>query len=145
MIYKTTNLHHRQRAIERFKSLLDKKATIELIEKKPKRTIKQNRYLHLILGWFAYEYGESIEYVKQVFFKQIVNPKIFKTEFVNKKTGEVRDDYRSTASLDTRELTIAIEKFRDYSSLEAGIYLPSPDEKEFIEFAEIELKNNNII
>ncbi len=145
MIYKTTNIHHRNRAIERFKILLDKKATIELIEKKPKRTIRQNRYLHLILGWFAYEYGDSIEYVKQEIFKKIVNPVIFKTEFVNKKTGEIRDDYRSSASLDTRELTMAIEKFRDYSALEAGIYLPSPDEREFIEFAEIELKNNNII
>ncbi|MEG0188851.1 MAG: hypothetical protein RR447_10895 [Algoriella sp.] len=39
----------------------------------------------------------------------------------------------------------AIEKFRDYSSVEAGIYLPSPDEKDFLLQIEIELKNNQII
>ncbi len=143
MIYKTTNIHHRQRAIERFKFLLDKKATIELTEKKPKRTIKQNSYLHLILGWFGFEFGYTLEEVKQDIFKKIVNPVIFyEGEF-----GELVpiQRWRSTASLDTRELTIAIDNFRDYASREAGIYLPSPDEKDFLDEIYIELKNNNTI
>lgn len=143
MIYKTTNIHHRQRAIERFKFLLDKKATIELTEKKPKRTIKQNSYLHLILGWFGFEFGYTLEEVKQDIFKKIVNPVIFyEGEF-----GELVpiQRWRSTASLDTRELTIAIDNFRDYANREAGIYLPSPDEKDFLDEIYIELKNNNTI
>ena len=143
MIYKTHNIHHQQRAIERFKFLLDKKATIELTEKKPKRTIKQNSYLHLILGWFGFEFGYTLEEVKQDIFKKIVNPVIFyEGEF-----GELVpiQRWRSTASLDTRELTIAIDNFRDYASREAGIYLPSPDEKDFLDEIYIELKNNNTI
>ena len=143
MIYKTTNLHHRQRAIERFKFLIEKKATIELTEKKPKRTIKQNSYLHLILGWFGFEFGYTLEEVKQDIFKKIVNPVIF-------YEGEFGDlvpiqRWRSTATLDTKEMTIAINNFRDYASREAGIYLPSPDEKDFLDEIQIELKNNNII
>lgn len=143
MIYKTTNLHHRQRAIERFKFLIEKKATIELVEKKPKRTIKQNSYLHLVLGWFGYEFGYTLEEVKQDIFKKIVNPVIFyEGEF-----GELVpiQRWRSTRSLDTKEMTIAIDNFRDYASREAGIYLPSPDERDFLDEIQIELKNNNII
>lgn len=44
MIYQTENALQRHRAIDKFKKLLEKKATIEIIEKKPKRTYKQNRY-----------------------------------------------------------------------------------------------------
>lgn len=143
MIYKTTNIHHQQRAIERFKFLIDKKATIELTEKKPTRSIKQNSYMHLILGWFGFELGYTLEEVKQDIFKKIVNPVIF-------YEGEFGDlvpiqRWRSTRTLDTREMTIAIENFRDYASREAGIYLPSPDEEEYLSEINIELKNNNII
>ncbi|WP_312208254.1 hypothetical protein [Empedobacter sp.] len=122
---------------------MEKKATIELTEKKPKRTIKQNSYLHLILGWFGFEFGYTLEEVKQDIFKKIVNPVIF-------YEGEFGDlfpiqRWRSTATLDTKEMTIAINNFRDYASREAGIYLPSPDEKDFLDEIQIELKNNNII
>ncbi|MEG0697505.1 hypothetical protein [Algoriella sp.] len=143
MIYKTHNIHHQQRAIERFKFLINKKATIELTEKKPKRTIKQNSYLHMILGWFGFEFGYTLEEVKQDIFKKIVNPVIFyEGEFGNLVPIQ---RWRSTATLDTKEMTIAIDNFRDYASREAGIYLPSPDEKDFLDEIYIELKNNNII
>ena len=53
--------------------------------------------------------------------------------------------WRSTADLDTKELTTAIDKFRDYSSAEAGIYLPEPKDLAILQDIEIELKNNKII
>lgn len=143
MIYKTENTHHRQRAIIRFKNLIEKKAIIELVEKKPKRTIQQNRYLHLILGWFAFETGYTPEEVKQYIFKQIVNPEIFYDGEIGEIVAVQR--WRSTADLDTKELTTAIDKFRDYSSAEAGIYLPEPKDLAILQDIEIELKNNKII
>ena len=143
MIYNTSNLVERQKAITRIKKLLDNKSVIEIVEKKPTRTIKQNRYFHLILGFFASETGYTLEETKQEIFKKIVNPALFYEGEIGELVTIQR--WRSTADLDTLEMTQAIEKFRDYSSAEAGIYLPSPDEKDFLLQIEIDLKNNQII
>lgn len=95
------------------------------------------------MGFFSLETGYTLEETKQEIFKKIVNPSLF----YEGEVGEIVpiQRWRSSASLDTSEMTIAIEKFRDYSSSQAGIYLPSPDEKEFLNSIEIELKNNQIV
>ena len=142
MIFNASNEFDIQRAKERLAFLIEKKKTFEIIEKKPKRTYSQNNYIHLLFAWFALEYGETPEYVKQEIFKKLVNPQIFLTEYVNYKTGEVREAWRSTADLNTKEMTIAIDNFRDYASKEAGIYLPTPDD--LISLNEIERQVNNL-
>lgn len=142
MIFNASNEFDIQRAKERLGYLIDKKKTFEITEKKPKRTYSQNNYIHLLFAWFALEYGETPEYVKQDIFKKLVNPQIFLTEYVNYKTGEVREAWRSTADLNTKEMTIAIDNFRDYASKEAGIYLPTPDD--LISLNEIERQVNNL-
>lgn len=143
MIYKTSNAFQKQKVIERFKILLEKEAIIELKEKKFKRTLKQNRYLHLILGWFALETGYTPEEVKQEIFKKIVNPVIF----YDGEYGELVEvqRWRSSAELNTSELTQCIENFRDYAVQEAGIYLPTPEERESLEEIEIELINQKLL
>jgi hypothetical protein len=40
-------------------------------------------------------------------------------------------------------MTTAIERFRNWSSQEAGVYLPSPDEREFLREIEMEIYRNN--
>ena len=142
MIFNASNEFDIQRAKERLGYLIDKKKTFEITEKKPKRTYSQNNYIHLLFEWFALEYGETPEYVKQEIFKKLVNPQIFLTEYVNYKTGEVREAWRSTADLNTKEMTTAIDNFRDYASKEAGIYLPTPDD--LISLNEIERQVNNL-
>ena len=142
MIFNATNEFDIQRAKERLGYLIDKKKTFEITEKKPKRTYSQNNYIHLLFSWFALEYGETPEYVKQEIFKKLVNPQIFLTEYVNYKTGEVREAWRSTADLNTKEMTTAIDNFRDYASKEAGIYLPTPDDLNSLN--EIERQVNNL-
>jgi len=129
------------RAKHRLEWLIENKKSFELTQKKPKRSLSQNSYLHLILGWFAIEYGDTLDYVKQEIFKKLVNPEIFKTEFINKKTGEIRDDWRSTANLDTAEMKTAIDRFRNYASKEFGCYLPEPNEREYLEQIEMEMRN----
>ena len=142
MIFNASNEFDIQRAKERLGCLIEKKKTFEITEKKPKRTYSQNNYIHLLFAWFALEYGETPEYVKQDIFKKLVNPQIFLTEYVNYKTGEVREAWRSTADLNTKEMTTAIDNFRDYASKEAGIYLPTPDD--LISLNEIERQVNNL-
>ncbi len=114
-------------------------AFVELKKINQDRSLSQNAYLHLILGFFSIEYGDTIDYIKEEIFKKTVNKAIFETEFVNRKTGEIRKGIRSSSALDSREMTEAIERFRDYASREAGIYLPTPDEKEFLKQCEIDM------
>ena len=51
-------------------------------------------------------------------------------------------DLRSSANLDTKEMTTAIERFRNYASKEAGIYLPSPEDLSQLQEIENQTKNN---
>lgn len=142
MIYDLGNEIQKQQAITRFKYLLHKKKKIELTVKHPKKSVSHNAYAHLLFSWFAIEYGETIEHVKQIIFKRVVNPEIFKTEHINPKTGEIREDWKSFADIDSGQTTIAIDRFRNYSSKEAGIYLPEPNDLIFLEEIERQINLN---
>jgi hypothetical protein len=131
-----------QRARTRLEKLIENKSKFELTEKNPLISVSQNAYLHLIIGWFAIEYGETIDYVKRMMFKKLVNPKIFIFERENKKTGEKRKELRSSANLDSSEMTTAIDRFRDYSSKEFGVYLPEAGEMDFLNEIKTQIENN---
>lgn len=145
MIYNSTNKFDVEKAKTRFNWLLENNKTFELTEKRAKRSISQNSYLHLILSWYALEYGETMEYIKQDVFKKEINKDIFQTEYTNKKTGEIRTDWKSTSNIDSKEMTTAIDRFRNYSSKEAGIYLPEPNDMAFLQQIENEIKNNSYL
>jgi len=142
MIYDTTNPLQRSQLIDKVKYYIGKGKEVELKVKHPKRTLSQNAYLHLILAWYAIEYGETADFVKQDIFKKQINRQIFETEYVNEKTGECRQDWRSTASLSTAEMTLAIERFRNYASIYAGIYLPQPEDELMIKELEREVSKH---
>jgi hypothetical protein len=142
MIYNPEKPIDIQNAITKIKYFIDKKAVFELKRKQVPKTYPQIKYVHLILGWFALEYGETVEYVKLEYFKKLVNPAIFKYEFINRKTGEIRDEYKSLANISKEEMTLSINRFRDYSSKEAGIYLPQPSDLSILQEIEIQIKNN---
>jgi hypothetical protein len=142
MIYRLKNDFEKQNFITKVKSLIDKKKDVELIVINQKKSVPTNSYFHLIIGWFALEYGETIEYVKQSMIKKDICPEIFKFDYVNKKTGEIRESYRSFADLNQSESNYVIDKFRNYSSKEAGIYLPDKSDLINLHQIDIELKKN---
>lgn len=131
MIYNLDNEYEVPKFREKVDKLIADGSTVELKKVHPKRTIKQNSYLHLILGYFGSEYGLSVDQVKYDFFKRTCNLELFSRPQTNKKGLRV-EFLRSTAELTTAEMTIAIERFRNWSASVAGIYLPAPDEHEFI-------------
>jgi hypothetical protein len=141
MIYNPDKKIDIQRAKERLNYLIDKKKPFELTAKKVSKTYPQLKYAHLIMGWFALEYGETLEYIKLEYFKKLVNKEIFEFEFTNRKTGEVRIEYKSCANISKDELRLAITRFRNYASKEAGIYLPSSEDLAFLQQIEIEMNN----
>ncbi len=91
------------------------------------RSLSQNNYLHLILTAFAIETGYSVECVKQNFFKMKCNENIF-VQTVDGIFG-TEITLRSSASLTKAEMTIAIDRFRNWSA-NNGYYLPEPNETE---------------
>ena len=141
----TYNLHNQldvQSARARLEFLIGKGSFIELAEKKPKRSIQQNRYLYCILNYFACQVGESVDYVKRYYYKYHCNKDIFLRTKVDKITNQQTTYLRSSAELDSKEMTDSIERFRNFSMLEAGIYIPSPDEPDSIMQMQIEIERN---
>ncbi len=138
MTYELTNEIEIAQAETRFKYLIKKGKKIELKEIKHKRSISQNSYLHLILSAFGLEFGYNTQEVKQYIFKEIVNPEIFNN---GEKHGIVKiQSWRSTAELDTLELTTAISRFLDYSA-NNGYLLPDPSNLSHIQQLENEINN----
>jgi hypothetical protein len=75
------------------------------------------------LAYFASQTGNSLEWVKTQYFKLTCSPDIFVTYTNDKYIGPVKG-VRSSASLTTEEMSISIERFRNWSSMKAGIYIP---------------------
>ena len=131
MIFNLANPYDVDKYKEYVNTLYKKKAVVEVKEKKKNRSLKQNAYLHCILSYFACEYGLSTEEVKLDIFKRTCNKDIFIRKKTNKYGKEV-ECVRSSATLDTLEMTTAIERYRHWSSAVAGIYLPSPQENDYL-------------
>ncbi len=123
MVYNLSNPLDVQNAKARLGFLIGRGCMVELSEKKLKRSLSQNSYLHLLLGYFASQTGNTLEWVKQQYYKKLCNPDIFIGERADPYLGRVRY-VRSSADLRTDEMNLSIERFRNWSAQEAGIYLP---------------------
>lgn len=144
MIYDLKNDFDKKRLLAKIEFFCKRNSTIEVVERKKRRTLRQNNYLHVILGCFAIETGCTLSYVKTEYFKRFCNPELFvRVEFDELMHKEV-ERLRSSRDLDTGEMTTAIERFRNWAAAEAGIDLPSPDEAEWIGFIEREMQHQQI-
>ena len=141
MVYDTSNPLDKANFLLRAKKLADKGAIIELTEKKPRRTLSQNSYLHVTIAYFASQYGCTTEWAKQRYFKQLVNPELFVRDKDDEFLGRVKY-LRSSADLDVSEMSLAIDRWRNWCSMEASIYIPSADEAILIQQMEVEVNRN---
>lgn len=137
MLYDLKNPLDRERFKRRCNALFKKQGIVELSEKTT-RSNQSNRYLHLILGYLAIETGNSLEYVKDVFYKRTANKDIFVRIKDDELLGQT-EYLRSSASLSQEEFSASIDRLRDWSSQVAGIYLPSPNEEQFLASIEVEM------
>lgn len=141
MLYDLSSQLDRERFKTRSNQLYKQGKTVELTEKKEKRSLSQNNYLHLILSWFAIETGNQIEYVKQEYFKKLCNNDLFVSYKDDPYIGRV-SILRSSATLDSAQMTTAIEIFRNWASMTAGVYLPEPNEDQLLNSIRIEVERN---
>lgn len=121
-----------------------KGSTIEINVKSGQRTVDQNKYLHVLLGIIAVEYGESIEYVKKHIYKGIINSDIFTRE-AKTESGEIQKILRSSSDLSKDEMTKSIDKMKDYAMKEMEVYLPEANEKEMNGALKFLDKNSNYL
>ena len=141
MIYNTSNPLDKANFLLRAKKLAESGKIVELTEKKPRRSLPQNKYLHVILAYFGAQTGNTLEWVKHQYYKKLVNPDLFIREKEDKYLGRIKV-LRSSADLDTSEFSLSIERFRNWASQESGVYLPSADEYIIIQQMEIEIERN---
>lgn len=139
MVYNLSNPLDVQNAKTRLELLIKRGCIIELTEKMQKRTLNQNSYLHLLLGYFASQTGNTLEWVKQQYYKKLCNPDLFIGEREDRFLGRVRY-VRSSADLRTDEMNLSIERFRNWSASEAGIYLPEATSDAEIAAMQIEVE-----
>ena len=141
MVYDTSNPLDKANFLLRAKKLAESGKVIELTEKKPRRSLPQNKYLHVILAYFGAQTGNTLEWVKHQYYKKLVNPDLFIREKEDKYLGRIKV-LRSSADLDTSEFSLSIERFRNWASQEVGIYIPSADEAILIHQMEIEIERS---
>lgn len=142
MVYDLNTDIDRARFERKVVALQNKRALVELSEKKPRRTTSQNAYLHLLIGEFAMQTGNTLDWVKQEYFKRHCNSELFvrmKSDELTKREVEV---LRSSRDLDTGDMTTAIDRFKHWAASECGIELPDAEDRDWLGYIEREMQHN---
>lgn len=120
MKFDLSKKNERELAFSKFAFFSEKGKRIVLKEYRHKRSNSQNSYLHVCLGFVAQETGYTLEEAKITLKRQ------FGRFMVYEKNGE--KFLKSTAHLDTKELTEFIDFIRHTASETLEIYIPTPEQ-----------------
>ena len=100
--------------------LIEKKCRAEIKQSREQRTVQQNKFLHVCLGYFCAETGYTLDEAKELFSHQL--PDLMRYE----KNG--LSFRKSTAELDSKQMTVLIDKIREMAMEQLGIYIPTSEE-----------------
>lgn len=131
MKYNTAIRTEKAEAFRAFMRLANQKKIIEIKKISPTRSLRQNAYLHLLIGYFGVHFGYTLEEAKLI-YKEI-NSSTYRYE----KKGRVF--WKSSADLTVDEMTKSIEVFRERSDRE-GCYLPAATDTNLIMYMENEIE-----
>ena len=119
--------------------LIKRKAVVELTEKK-QRTLSQNAYLHVLLSYLALRTGNTLDYVKRNYYKVRCNPELFVIEKDDEVLHRKVKTLRSSTDLTKEEMSLSIDRLRNWSQLEAEIYLPTAEEGQYLRELEMQIE-----
>jgi hypothetical protein len=88
------------------------------------------------------EVGETVEYVKETYFKRLVNPATFIVTKEDKLAGRV-ETLRSSASLTKEEMSLAIDRFKAWGR-QQGWTMPDPGDDALLRQLEIEMNRQRV-
>ena len=120
MLLDLSNSFDANKAIAYLDKLTKKGKRCEIKEVRNQRTNPQNSYLHVCLAMFCAETGYTIDEAKELF--STVLPDLMRYQ----KNGI--SFRRSTSELDTKEMTVLIDKIREVALDQIGIYIPTSEE-----------------
>ena len=135
MIYDLSSKIDLAEAIERLDFLIKNERIVELKEVRAIRSNQQNRYIHLVFKIIAAKTGYDAETVKQEIIKRMVCKEMFLMK-VTGKSGKTIESYRSTASLDSKEMSDVIERIIDYFTVNDICDIPAPNESQKLLYLE---------
>ena len=142
MLYDLTNIMDVQAAKTKLAGLIKRGCLVELSEKKARRSLSQNNYLHLILSYFACRSGNTLEWVKMNYYKLECNRSLFVREKWDATLQRPVGYVRSSADLTTEEMSLSIDRFKDWSAQVAEIALPDAEDAAQIAAAQVEVERN---
>lgn len=134
MKYNTAIKEEKENAKKYFEKLVASESLVEIKKISRTRSLRQNSYLHLLLGAFGDHFGYTIEESKLIYKE--VNKDIF---YYKKKD---RVFIRSSADLDSKEMTKSIDHFRDVSA-EQGCELPLATDQDWLRSIENMIEQNS--
>lgn len=140
MRYNLSNKFDLQAAHMRIDALAKRGAWVEVNERRARRSLSQNAYLHLLLGYFAAQTGCKLEFVKTYYYKIAANRSLFVRGVNAPIIGDVTT-LRSSACLSRQEMSESIDRFKIWAASEAGILLPDADNCEGIAQMEREVES----
>jgi hypothetical protein len=120
-------------------TLAQEKKKVEIKKMIPRRSLNQNSYLHLLLGIFGQHFGYTIEESKTIYKTLPGNKDIY--VYTKEQRGKTWQFLRSSADLNTAEMTKSIEIFREWSN-KGGLYLPEANEEEKLRYYENLIEQN---
>lgn len=124
-----------QKAQVYLQKLIALEADVELRKVEKSRTTSQNSYLHACLAMFCNETGYTLDEAKQMFANLLPETLLYE-----KNGMQFR---RSTSTINTEEMSILIEKIREFSSYQLGLYIPTSEEYLINKF-QIDKENQNV-
>lgn len=137
MLFIPESKQDRERAHEYVDYCFDKGFPVNVTKYSPKRTKRQNRYIHCMLGIVAVETGHTIEEVKVNVWKAMVCPDIF--YLGEDKLGK---HFRSSKELTTSEMSVAISRWRFFCQTEIGIYIGDINDELFMTYCEQQIEKD---
>lgn len=105
---------------------VDKK-TVEIKEVKPRRSLQQNAYVHLLISAFGANLGYSLSESKELYKRLPGNKELY--VYTKDVGGKPMEFTRSSADLNKDEMTKSIETLREWSA-KMGYPLPAADNVE---------------
>lgn len=132
MKYRLSNPTEAGQALQYLSQLTGDKKMVEIKEVKPRRSLPQNSYLHLLLGIFGSHFGYTLEEAKLI-YKRDLNPSIFVYE--KELRGKTKEFIRSSADLSRDEMARSIDTLKEWSKT-GGLELPDADDTEKLHYYE---------
>jgi hypothetical protein len=137
MRYNLSNTKELDEAIDFIKASALREKTIDLKVVRQNRSLKSNAYCHLLLGICGMEWGYSLPEMKTVWKRDIAA-----SVFVYFKNDQ--PFVKSSAGLDTKEMTNAIDLLKKYAA-EQDLVLPESNDEEKLRYYEREISKSQYI